>query len=84
MNKIITNNLKEFRTEVGLRQLDVACRLGFISTERISKWEKGLAFPSMFNLFKLAVIYNKLPHELYPEYFKNLILNNNIYCSENS
>jgi transcriptional regulator with XRE-family HTH domain len=42
-------------------------RLGFRSTDRISKWEKGTRLPNMINLFKLAAIYNVSPIELYPE-----------------
>lgn len=65
-NKYLPNVLRPSRKAVKLRQLDVACKLGISSTDRISRWEKGQAEPNITNLFKLAKIYGKLPHELYP------------------
>jgi hypothetical protein len=47
------------------KQHDVAKLLGHKNTNRISRWEKGLAFPSVLNLIKLSVIYRTLPSELY-------------------
>lgn len=41
--------------------------LGLNSTNRISRWEKGLAMPSVINLFKLSVLYNTLVDQLYSE-----------------
>lgn len=62
-----TNKLKECRVKVGLSQFEVTVRMGFHSTDRISKWEKGTRLPSLVNLFKLAEIYHVTPKELYPE-----------------
>ncbi|MBA3649799.1 MAG: helix-turn-helix transcriptional regulator [Chitinophagales bacterium] len=59
------NKLREYRKHQGLRQLDVATKLGFSSTDRISKWERGLTYPHLLNLFKLCKLYNVYPHELY-------------------
>jgi len=64
---IIPNQLREFRVRKGLRQLDVANELGFASTDRISRWEKGKTYPRMLNLLKLCIIYEAYPHELYEE-----------------
>lgn len=50
---------------MGYRQKEVAVLLGFANTNRISRWEKGLAFPGMVNLFKLSIIYRTFPNELY-------------------
>jgi transcriptional regulator with XRE-family HTH domain len=61
----LPNNLKLVRKEAGLRQIDVAHKLGFTTSERISAWEKGKCFPSIVNLFKISVVYEKMPHELY-------------------
>lgn len=61
------NNLKTLRKNTGMRQLDVASLLGHTSADRISHWEKGLAVPSLVNLFKLSIIYRTSPQELYPE-----------------
>lgn len=70
----IPNNLRAARKAVGLRQIDVAEKLGIKITDRISHWEKGQGFPHLVNLFKLAAIYGKLPHELYAEYFEAVSL----------
>ena len=56
----------------GLRQLDVACALGFSSTDRISKWEEGLAYPHIINWIKLSRLYGVKPEELYTELVEKL------------
>lgn len=61
------NRLREIRKQRNLRQLDVACSMGFTTTDRISKWEKGVGMPSLVSLFKIAVLYEVNPVELYPE-----------------
>lgn len=66
MTKNHTNNLRECRKRVNLKQIDVALALGFKSTDRISRWEKGTAFPHVLNLFKLARLYGVNAEELYP------------------
>jgi transcriptional regulator with XRE-family HTH domain len=68
----IPNSLRSYRKQAGLRQVDVAARLGFTSTDRISHWEKGQAFPSVTNLFKLSAIYKAPAQELYGEFFKSV------------
>lgn len=50
---------------MGYSQKEVAALLGFESTSRISRWEKGEAMPSVKNLLKLSVLYATLPNELY-------------------
>ncbi len=62
---MLQNKLKEHRLKASLRQIDVATAMGFISSDRISNWEKGRAYPSVENLFKLARIYGVLVEELY-------------------
>lgn len=69
----IPNSLREKRLQAGMRQLDVAAKLGFCTTDRISKWEKGLAVPHIVNLFKLAALYGVLPHELYKGAFEEVV-----------
>jgi transcriptional regulator with XRE-family HTH domain len=61
-----SNKLKECRIKAGLTQFDAMLRLGFRSTDRISKWEKGTRLPSLVNLLRLAEIYQVSPKELYP------------------
>jgi transcriptional regulator with XRE-family HTH domain len=62
------NRLKELRKERGLTQKQVAEFLGHKSEDRISHWEKGQAIPNVPNLFKLAKLYEVLPHEIYPKF----------------
>ena len=61
------NKLKEFRIKAGLTQKQVAEKLGLQCEDRLSHWEKGNAAPGLTNLFKLSVLYNASPQELYPE-----------------
>jgi transcriptional regulator with XRE-family HTH domain len=68
----IPNSLRLYRKQAGLRQTDVAARLGFTSYDRISHWENGIAFPSVTNLFRLSALYNAAPHELYADFFKTI------------
>lgn len=65
MNKKIPNNLKKYRLKAGLKQTDVAQVLGLSSTDRISRWENGLKYPHVTNLFKLGKLYNINVQELY-------------------
>lgn len=66
-NKTIQNNLRECRNRVNLKQIDVAQVLGFKSEARISRWEKGTAYPHALNLLRLAKIYGVKVEELYSE-----------------
>jgi transcriptional regulator with XRE-family HTH domain len=66
----IPNKLREDRESAGLRQQDIAMRLGLQSTDRISRWEQGQTFPHVINLFKLAAIYGVEPRDLYGELWK--------------
>lgn len=63
--KRIPNHLRKHRTLIGYSQKEVAFLLGFENTNRISRWEKGLAVPGMINLLKLSIIYRTFPNELY-------------------
>ena len=57
----------------GLRQIDVAHKLGHSSSDRISHWEKGIAVPGLVNLFKLSIICGTTPEKLYPELYMALM-----------
>jgi hypothetical protein len=50
----------------------VANILGHASPDRISHWEKGVAFPGMVNLFKLSLIYRVRPEQIYENLYKSL------------
>lgn len=64
------NRLRKHRLLMGYKQKDVAKLLGHKSTNRISRWEKGLSMPSVANLIKLSVQYHCLMNELYFECYK--------------
>jgi transcriptional regulator with XRE-family HTH domain len=49
---------------LGLRQIDIAKRLGHASPDRVSHWEKGLVLPGAINLLKLSIIYAICRHIL--------------------
>jgi len=61
------NKLKLFRRSKGYSQKKLARMLGLADTSTISRWEHGVAFPSIMQTFRLARIYNTLPHELFDE-----------------
>lgn len=66
------NSLRQYRNAAGLRQVDVAARLGLKNTDRISHWEKGRTLPSITNLFKLSAIYRVPAHDLYAEFSQEI------------
>jgi transcriptional regulator with XRE-family HTH domain len=63
--KTIVELLREGRARKGMTQLQVAEHLGFKSTDRISRWEHGLAEPSAQNLIKLIGLYEVKIDEIY-------------------
>lgn len=63
----IHNTLRMHRKQAGLRQREVAQALGLASSDRISRWEHGMAVPQLKNLFRLAALYRVMPKDLYPE-----------------
>lgn len=54
-NPYLPNNLKKFRTELGLKQSDLARALNLDRTS-ITYYEKGSHEPSITNLYRLAEI----------------------------
>ncbi|OQP64756.1 hypothetical protein A3860_18530 [Niastella vici] len=68
----IPNHLRKFRKQMGLTQLEVASLLKLASSKHIILWEKGKSHPGLCNFFKLCIIYNALPNELYPECYQEL------------
>lgn len=69
--EILQNNLRKFREEKGLRQIDVVDKLGYTTIDRLSYWERGVSAPNIVNLFRLAALYEVLSHEIYENlYYK--------------
>lgn len=64
--KTIQNNLRHYRELKGLTQQQVADYLGFKSTARISKWEKGLQYPHVTNFILLLVLLETEAQSIYP------------------
>jgi transcriptional regulator with XRE-family HTH domain len=60
------NKLKELRKASGLLQRDIAGRLNFRGEDRICKWERGIALPSIPNLIKLCKVYGVQLCDIYP------------------
>lgn len=57
--KLIGKYLRRSRKERGFTQKDVAYILGLKSSSMISRWEKGVALPDIFNALKLTIVYCK-------------------------
>lgn len=71
-HKIILNRLRKFRKQMGYSQKDVSILLGHKCTSQLSRWEEGLAMPSIINLFKLSIIYSRLPTDIYLDTYLEL------------
>lgn len=53
----IANNIAEFRKKCGFTQKELAERAG-VSSQTVSKWEKGISAPDINLLPTLAKIFN--------------------------
>lgn len=58
------NKLRSYRRCNGLSQKKVARTLGLADTGSLSRWEKGVVIPGTVYLFRLAHLYQALPHQL--------------------
>jgi len=67
INPWTINNLKTIRIRAGYTQKQVAELLGKDMENRLSRWERGNAAPSVLNLFKLSKLYRVSCEEMYPE-----------------
>ncbi len=56
------NTLKELRLKNHLTQRQVTAYLNLQGESRLSRWEQGQSYPSVFNLMKLCKLY-KVPVE---------------------
>lgn len=79
-SKSIPNCLRLYRKRCGLKQQDVARKLGLKSACMISRWEKGLVMPDMENIFMLSLVYHTSSDALYCDY--RSILNERIQRDE--
>ena len=63
--KHIPIRLREHRLKKGLTQQQVADYLGFVGTDRISKWEAGKMYPHVRNFIQLLRLYEVDAFEVY-------------------
>ncbi|HUI28929.1 MAG TPA: helix-turn-helix transcriptional regulator [Candidatus Acidoferrales bacterium] len=68
----IPSLLRKYRRVRGFKQKEVAMLLNLKSPSRISRWEKGACFPSVKNLFRLAIIYRVLVDAIFPDLYHSL------------
>jgi len=66
------NCLRKYRIASGLKQRDVASKMGLKSPSRISLWEQGKDVPNIVNAFKLAIIYHVMIDALFIVLIRNL------------
>lgn len=66
------NNLREHRHCLALSLKKVARMLGLADNSTLSRWETGVVYPSIVQVFRLARIYRVLPHELYQDLWQKL------------
>ncbi len=71
------NKLRVIRKMKGLKQIEVSQALGFLSEDRICRWEKGIAVPHISNLAKLCKLFEVTFEALYPNLFESQTLTRN-------
>lgn len=62
----IPNNLRALRIQKLMFQKQVSEKLGLKGAGRISRWEKGLAYPDAENFLKLLDLFEVSAREIYP------------------
>lgn len=62
---LIGKQLRKHRRLSGYSQSDVARKLNLKSTTIISRWERGLALPSLENALRLSALYKVLVNDLF-------------------
>ncbi|MEM3573301.1 MAG: helix-turn-helix transcriptional regulator [Nitrososphaeria archaeon] len=65
MKEIILNKIREFRKEKGLRQVDLAKRVGICQSE-ISDIETGKRRPNIYLAKRIAEVLGKNVNEVFP------------------
>lgn len=76
------NKLKMFRHCCGYSQKKVARLLGLADTSTLSRWEHGISLPGMAHTFRLAHIYQTLPHELFIDLWNNIVTQSDLLTQE--
>jgi transcriptional regulator with XRE-family HTH domain len=68
----IHNSLRKHRKMLGYSIKDVAWLLNIRCSNRLSRWEKGKAAPSLKNVIKLGLLYHSFAEQLFHEYRQEL------------
>jgi transcriptional regulator with XRE-family HTH domain len=66
MSSLVKNYLRTHRKRSGLRQDDIAFLLDLNGGYGISRYERLERIPSLDTAFGMQVLFDTLPHELYP------------------
>ena len=66
------NKLRSYRRYKGYSLKKVARILGYANTSTVAKWERGVAAPSLVQVFRLARIYGIDVHLLYDELWESV------------
>ena len=72
MNKPIAIYLRTYRRRSGLTQSEVARLLGLESGQVVSRYERLDRNPSLETVLGCQVLFDVLPHELYPGLYKKV------------
>ena len=59
------NTLRKLRINAELSQRDVANSMGYSTPQFISNWERGLSWPPVSDIRKLATLYNCNPDHVF-------------------
>lgn len=63
----ISNRLRKHRRILGCTHEQMAKKLGLNNAKQYSRWERGIAQPSLRNLLRLGLVFKTLIEELFFE-----------------
>ena len=66
------NQLRRYRKARGLSQVEAARILGYKSTARLSRWEKGCCMPNSWNMLWLAANYHTMVDALFIDMLREM------------
>ena len=72
MNNAIEIYLRTYRKRGGLTQSEVAFLLGLKSGQTVSRYERLDRRPSLETVFAFQVLFDVMPHELYPGLYQKV------------
>ncbi len=80
----IPNKLKKYRRQSGYSQKKVARILGFADTSTLSRWEHGITFPGIVQVFRLARLYHTQPEQMFDELWESITSEKSLLAQEES